>query len=83
MSERATITRLKRELARTRGKLTEVELSARARAPLSGDAVTMHDFPYVYYWNRQGRKGQFCKVLVQDGGSPGLFLSAFRLVTTR
>ena len=20
------------------------------------------DYPYVYYWNRQGRKGQFCRV---------------------
>jgi hypothetical protein len=22
----------------------------------------MADFPYVYYWHRQGRKGQPCKV---------------------
>lgn len=22
-------------------------------------------FPYVYFWNRQGRKGYFCKVTVR------------------
>jgi hypothetical protein len=22
-------------------------------------------FPYIYFWNRMGRKGQFCKVIAR------------------
>ena len=44
------------------------------------------DFPYVYRWNRrQGRKGQFCKVLVRGtmNSCSVEFEDGYRMVTSR
>ena len=43
------------------------------------------DFPYVYRWDRQGRKGQFCKVLARGTMNSCLveFEDGYRMVTSR
>ena len=42
-------------------------------------------FPYVYRWNRQGRKGQFSKVLARGTRNSCLveFEDGYRMVTRR
>ena len=42
-------------------------------------------FPYVYYWNRMGRKGQFCNVLCRGKMNSCLviFEDGYRAVTSR
>ena len=45
----------------------------------------INDFPYVYRWNRQGRKGRFCKVLVRGtmNSCSVEFEDGYRMVTSR
>jgi len=40
---------------------------------------------YVYRWNRQGRKGQICRVLVRGAMNSCLveFADGFKMVTSR
>ena len=43
------------------------------------------DFPYIYRWNRQGRKGQACRLLVRSTFNSCLlvFVDGFKMVTSR
>lgn len=45
----------------------------------------MSSFPYVYRWDRQGRKGQPCRVLVRGRMNSCLvqFHDGFKMVTSR
>jgi len=46
---------------------------------------SVSEFPYVYRWNRMGRKGQRCKVLVRGSMNSCLieFPDGFQAVTSR
>lgn len=41
-------------------------------------------FPYIYFWNRMGRKGQRCRVLVRGSRNSRLveFEDGYRAVTS-
>ena len=45
----------------------------------------MTEFPYIYFWNRMNRKGQFCKVVVRGKRNSCLveFEDGYRAVTSR
>ena len=42
-------------------------------------------FPYVYFWNRMGRKGQLCRVLTRGkmNSCAVEFADGFRAITSR
>jgi hypothetical protein len=42
-------------------------------------------FPYVYRWDRQGRKGKFCKLICRGTRNSCLleFEDGYRMVTSR
>lgn len=43
------------------------------------------DFPYVYFWNRQGRKGQFCRVTARGKMNSCCveFEDGYKMITSR
>lgn len=43
------------------------------------------ELPYVYFWNRMGRKGQLCRVLVRGKRNSCIveFADGFQAVTSR
>ena len=43
------------------------------------------DYPYVYYWNRQGRKGQFCRVTARGKMNSCCveFQDGYKMITSR
>ena len=45
----------------------------------------MSDFPYLYFWNRMGRKGQRCRVIVRGKMNSAWiqFEDGFEAVTSR
>jgi hypothetical protein len=45
----------------------------------------MNDLPYIYRWNRMGRKGERCAVTVRGTMNSCLvvFADGFRMVTSR
>lgn len=47
--------------------------------------TSLHETLYMYYWNRMGRKGQFCHVLVRGGRNSCLveFMDGYKAVTSR
>ena len=47
--------------------------------------MTKHDFRYIYHWNRMGRKGQPCAVMVRGkmNSCLVLFEDGFTAVTSR
>jgi hypothetical protein len=43
------------------------------------------DFPYVYFWHRQGRKGQFCRVTARGKMNSCCveFEDGYKMITSR
>ena len=52
---------------------------------IQASGLKVSDFPYVYYWNRMGRKGQRCAVLVRGKMNSILviFEDGYTAVTSR
>jgi hypothetical protein len=47
--------------------------------------VPAMSYPYLYRWNRQGRKGQRCRVIARGKMNSALveFADGYRMVTSR
>ncbi len=52
---------------------------------MTEEGNTPMDFPYVYYWNRQDRKGQFCRVTARGkmNGCCVEFEDGYKMITSR
>lgn len=57
----------------------------RTQALPAGTDGVIADYPYIYRWDRHGRKGQFCKVPVRGTMNSCLvvFEDGYRMVTSR
>ncbi|MGC1780884.1 MAG: hypothetical protein WA708_00020 [Acidobacteriaceae bacterium] len=54
-------------------------------AVIGPEMIDLPDYPYVYRWNRMGRKGQFCRVIARGAMNSCQveFEDGFQAITSR
>lgn len=61
------------------------EIRMDAGVVIGPEMIDLPDFPYVYFWNRMGRKGQFCRVIARGkmNSCRVEFENGFQAITSR